>query len=248
MKNALTHTAFAVAMVCAGFANSAAAQSCTSGYHNNHAQNHGFRFHAPLHVGYRYGGFGYGVRYPYDHRFGTAELIRASAESSVLRAQARTQNLEADRLQMQNSIDFLHTRLERKRINRESRFGHLHRRGEMVRAEKLAKAAAEPAPKPIVAAETGRVNWPLLLRTSHYAKARQPVDSVFHERSLNGSINPDHYLPMRDWLHQIEDELKANVANYDMQDYLEAKRFLRDLIDEARQDLPVTMDFQLAAN
>ena len=223
------------------------AQSSTSGYHANKFHHQGIRFHTPFHNGYRFASYGYGYRYPYDHRFGTAELIRAAAEANVLNAQARTTNLHADRLQLENSVEFLHTRLERKRINRESRFGHLHRRGELVRAEKLAKAAAEPAEKPIVD-KSGRLNWPLLLRTSHYEKARQPIDTVFHERTLNGRVNPDHFLPMRDWIVRIEDELKANVADYELQDYLDAKRFLRDLLSEARQDLPAAMSFQVAAN
>ncbi|MEL6106774.1 MAG: hypothetical protein AAFU85_12075 [Planctomycetota bacterium] len=246
MKNLTKSTFLGLAIAISAFAGSTQAQSSTSGYHvGNH---HGIRFHAPLHFGYRFPAHGYGYRYPYDHRFGTAEVIRAAAEASVLRAQARTQNLEADRLQVQNSVDFLHARLERKRINKESRFGHLHRRGELVRAEKLAKAALAAPEKPIVDTKSGQLNWPLLLRMDHYDKARQPINLVFHERNLNGRVNPDHFLPMRDWIVRIEEELKANVGDYEMQDYLDAKRFLRDLLDEARQDLPPAMNYQIAAN
>lgn len=246
MKSKIQSVALGLSVLCIGFTTSANAQSCTSGYHANHHQ--GLGYHVSANLGYRYPAFGYGFRYPYDPRFGTAELIRAAATANVLNAQARTQNLQADRLQLQNSVEFLHTRLERKRINRESRFGHLHRRGELVRAAKLAAQADAPAEKPIVDARSGRLNWPLLLRTSHYAKARQPIDTVFHERSLNGSVNPDHFLPMRNWIVLIEDELKANVADYEMRDYLDAKRFLRSLLDEARSDLSQEMDFQLAVN
>lgn len=248
MTNLAKSTVLGLTLAISAFVGSAQAQSSTSGYHVGNVHHQGIRFHSPLHYGYRFPTHGYGYRYPYDHRFGTAELIRAAAEASVLRAQARTQNLEADRLQMRNSVDFLHTRLERKRINKEARFGHLHRRGELVRAEKLVKAAAAPPEKPMVDTKSGQLNWPLLLRMDHYDKARQPIDLVFHERNVNGRVNPDHFLPMRDWIVKIEDELKSNVSDYEMRDYLDAKRFLRDLLDEAREDLPPAMSFQIAAN
>ena len=236
-------------------AGSAAAQSSSSGCDSGHC--HSDHFAHPVVRYVRPATYGYGYRpYGYDHRFGQAELIRATATANLLNANARTQHLHADRLQMQNSVEFLATRLERKRINQESRFGHLHARGEQVREQKRLAAeqlisqqlVSEQTPRRCVDPLTGRVAWPMLLRSTYYERARGPIDQVFHQRSLVGSINPDHFLPMRDWIEKIERELKANVAYYEREDYLEAKAFLRGLLDEARIDLPeVPAHSQLAA-
>lgn len=199
-------------------------------------------------VGARYGYVAH--RYPYDYRHGVADIIRSTALANAINAQARTQHLHADRLQMENSVEYLATRLQRKQINRESRFGHLHERGARVAAAKLAAArvAGPQVAQHRVDPVTGRVAWPMLLRSSYFDKARAPIDLVFHQRSESGSINPDHFLPMRDWIERIECELKANVAYYEMQDYLEAKDFLRGLMDEARHDLsPTEMGLSVAS-
>ena len=229
----------------------AAAQSSTSGcagescYHGDGVSLPWNHYHRPVTV-YRYG-----YRpHAYDYRHGVADVIRSAALANVLNAQARTAHLHADRLQMENSVEALATRLERKRINRESRFGHLHERGARVAAAKLAAAEATPpvAAQRSVDPHTGRVAWPMLLRSSYFEKARAPIDLVFRRRSEEGRFNPDHFLPMRDWIERIECELKANVAYYEMQDYLDAKDFLRSLIDEARRDLtPAEMGLSVAS-
>jgi len=214
--------------------------------------HHGHRVHVPVYTYHGYPRYRRGYSgYPYDPRFGIAAIVRATGQTNLLNAHARTQHARAARLEMENSVQFLQTRLERQRINKESRFGHLHRRGQMVRAQKRAQemlVSHQESRRPIVDPSTGAVDWPLLLRTSHYDRARQPIDLVFRNRSKFGSINPDHFLPMRDWIERIQAELKANVADYEMEDYVEARDFLRALIDEARQDLRGGQaDVQLAA-
>lgn len=258
MKVAFGNFAFCslVLLFSAAIACSAQAQSSSSGCDSGHGStshasprhsHRGFHFVAPQRYGY-----GYGYRpHGYDYRYGVAELVRAKATANVLNAGARTQHLHADRLEMDNSVQFLATRLERKQINSETRFGHLHARGEQVRQQKLATEAivAQSPTRRAVDPVTGQVEWPILLRSSYYQKARGPVDLVFHQRSVVGQINPDHYLPLRDWIERIERELKANVAYYEMDDYLEAKAFLRNLVDEARIDgVPVDSTVQFASH
>ena len=227
---------------------SAVAQSSSSGCESGHCPTVVYR---NSHYGHRSPTYGDGFRpYGYDYRYGTAELLRASATANVLNANARNQNAYTARLEMENSVQFLTTRLERKQINKQTRFGHLRARGEQVRHAKLGEdvLVGRPAPRGPVDPATGRVAWPLLLRSTYYAKARGPIDLVFHQRSLAGSINPDYFLPMRDWIERIECELKANVAYYEITDYLEAKDFLRSLVEEARIDLvPSDPQTQLAS-
>lgn len=211
-----------------------AQSSCSGNVHQHRIGHYGY------HHRYRSPAYGYGFRpVGYDYRYGTAELLRASATANVLNSQARALNAQTVQVEMENSVQFLATRLERKRINHESRFGHLAERKELARMQRINQAVlvASSAPKPVVDPRSGAVEWPLLLRMSHYAKARSPIDSVFHARHLHGSINPDHFLPMRDLIERIQDELKSNIAHYEMEDYLDAQAFLRQLLEEARIDL-----------
>ena len=237
-------------------ATKATAQSHSSGHH--HCSNHrDFNrcYQAGFH-GYRIPVYGYGYRpYGYDHRYGTAELLRSAAIAGVNHSRARAINAQTARAEMENRVQYLLTRLERKRINHESRFGHLEERKERVRLEKAKEAmlASHAEPETVVDRRSGVVRWPLLLRTSHYVNARRPVDIVFEQRRERGRINPDHFLPLCDWIEKIQAELKSKMAQYEMQDYMEAQDFLRGLIDEARIDLDsmphgVPMDQFVSAN
>lgn len=213
-------------------------QSTESGKFASHGEQkisqhrHGghFRFHVPRH-------YGYGVRTynPYAYLgpsgFEVASMIRARGEFNLLSAQARTQNAAAYRMELENNLQTLATRLERRRVNSEYRFGHLHANAEKRRAEALIAKATRPQ---TVEPTTGIVRWPLVLSTKHYEKARRPIDFVFAERAKVGRINPDHYQPMCDWIEQIKCELKDHINEFKMVDYIEAQAFLRDLIEEAR--------------
>jgi hypothetical protein len=53
---------------------------------------------------------------------------------------------------------------------------------------------------------------------------------------------------MRDWIERIEQELKANLDDYELNDYVESRDFLRKLLDEARRDFgPVAGDTSWAS-
>ncbi|KAA5545473.1 hypothetical protein FYK55_07445 [Roseiconus nitratireducens] len=194
--------------------------------------------------GYGYGAYGgYGSAYATQPLYAAATWVRALASANLLNAQAQTeygqariQHAYADREVMENSVQYQLTRMEKKRINRDYRFGHLHERGRLIREAKLAAHRFDPPviERPVDPA-TGQVRWPLLLQTSHFAKARQPIDEVFYQRQVHGQINPDHFLPMRDWIARVKQELRSRMHQYEPEDYVQSRDFLTSLIDEARQ-------------
>lgn len=201
-------------------------------FHHGH-HGYGGHFYRP---GFRFGGYGFGAHGYYrpfgPNGFEIADVIRAQSEANLVNANARTQNAVAYQLELENKLQTIATRLERRRINTETRFGHLHAKAEWRREQ---AALAKAAPSPHVDPVTGAVAWPLILSTTHYAQARAPINAVFAERAQRGAINPDIYQPMRDWIEKIQCELKTCSAHYEMNDYLDAQAFLRHLIDEARR-------------
>jgi hypothetical protein len=94
---------------------------------------------------------------------------------------------------------------------------------------------------------TGRLHWPLLLQMEHFNRARKPVNEIFASRARAGQVNPDHYLPLCDWIKKVSDELTKHVDDYPEVDYAEAQDFLRRLLVEARLPSAPIATMQFAA-
>ena len=221
-------------------------QSTGSGdYHSGHqvrVVRHGI-YTAPF-WGYNAPRYGY---YPWLRPSGyeVAAVVRARGEANLLNANARTQNAVAYKKELENNLQTLATRLERRRVNSEYRFGHLHAQADMRREQaQIAKSKPSESIHPM----TGEIDWPLILKTSHYAKARQPVDQVFEDRAMTGQINPELYGPMCNWIEKIQAEVKKNASQYEANDRVAAQKFLRHLIVEAGKDAPTpNVEVQLAS-
>ena len=204
----------------------------------------GFHHHAPIrycgdrYLGYR--GVGYGIT-----AHGLADLLRARAEGNLTNAQAASQSEVARTQRLENDVFALQTRLERKRINKTSRFGHLHARADELAQMNLANAISVD---PIVDskrlrpnevdARNGKLAWPLLLAMSHFDNARKPIDCVFAARAEAGSLHPDDYLPLLDLIDQLMEDLQINAAILPREDLVEAQNFLRRMKSEARLPAP----------
>ena len=192
----------------------------------------------------RYGAHGnYGA---YLH--GAADVVRSRAYANLRNAEAWTQSEVARKMNMENSVLALQTRLERRRINRESRFGHLFAHGVQRKAQQAAhihvsltdeirrpdNGLAEHELNPM----SGVLNWPLLMRSSYFDRARKRVDDAFALRNATGTIDPNEYLPLRDWIVRIQAELTKNVKKIPSDDFAQSQDFLRRVLVEIRKDLP----------
>ncbi|NNE00219.1 MAG: hypothetical protein HKN47_23105 [Pirellulaceae bacterium] len=262
--SAVQKTAFAFVVAVACWSNASMAQhpgtgvGYESGKHHHrggyrvqyhgHASPHGHWAYRPNYANYGYNG----------HE--VADVIRSRGQANLLNAQARTQNEIARSAALDNDVKELATYHERRQINRTTRFGHLHARGEQLRASKAqAEHEAQLAGFRIedvagltpdeLDPVTGQLAWPLLLQGTHYNRARQPVDIIFATRAQAGQVNPDHYLPLRDWIDRVDYELDCYVHLYPKADYAKAKDFLRRLMIEARLPaLQLSSPTQLASH
>ena len=253
----------ASALVC--FCGTASAQNFSSLRQKQNPQGSFLRSHRDNHCygnghrSFRPTTFGYGSYHWYRGYNGheIADVVRSQATANFVNAQARIQDELARSARMENSIRALETHLARRSINTERRFGHLHARGEFVRAAKaevmlvthqmdLKLHDEDKLTSKEINVVTGQLYWPLLLRMEHYENARKPVDEIFVTRARVGRINPDHYLPLCDWIEKVRVELTKNVDHYPQADYAEAQSFLRRLIVEARLPTSTKMEMQFA--
>ncbi|MCG8648979.1 MAG: hypothetical protein MI861_04055 [Pirellulales bacterium] len=202
---------------------------------------------------------------------GVAEVVVSSARAELLAAQARTENAKAHALQLEGRLTAINTYFKGRRLNQEARFGHLRRPVPMSSTSTDAPIPVQLSPPELHDASTdlfadmrkqtdrlepseldlisGEIQWPLLLQTRHFERARQPVDHVFAQRAVKGRINPDHYVPLRRWLKAIQAELQEHVQHVPREDFVEASRFLRRLGNEARYAARKPMDpMKLAAH
>ena len=248
-KLAKTLLIAAIAVVCSSSTLSAQKLYSSDSGGDSNQRHHDYAVHHHgrhgVFYGHRYrGGYrpNYGHTYFNGHEI--ADVFRARAQANLLNAQARTQNEVARTARLNNDVHQLNTHIERRRINSTVRFAHLHVRGEQLRAAKADAASvahvngldpnADRRLSPVeLSPISGTLRWPLLLQTEHYADARTPVNQVFASRAQDGQINPDHYLPLRDWVAKVSEELEKHIHKYPESDYAHAQDFLRRLVIEA---------------
>ena len=264
----LKKIALVAAVVVTCWANFSQAQSLYCG-HSGHKYNNGTSlYHTGNHPIYR-AHVGYGNHYHYNwggFRYGhnghaAADIIRSRAQANFVNAKARTENEVTRSARLDNDVKELATHIERRSINASTRFSHLWEQGAKARATKaeLTEAARIAGVELDTAMRldesqlnrvSGRLSWPLLLQMEHFNRARKPVNQVFKTRALAGKINPDHYLPLIDWVKKIDAELIKNAENYPDEDLASAQDFLRRLTVEARLAVPnnsLTAASQLAS-
>ena len=231
-----------VATVC--FVSTAAAQTHTSGAYGSLGPSYAHHTYAHPWRGY------WGFRRGYPHSWadvlhGQADVIRSRGLANLLNAQAWTQAEEARSRDLANDVLELNTYYERRRINTQERFGHLHALAQSRKAERaeyvkvsLQNGIDPSKPARLTPQEldpaTGQLRWPMLLQTKHFDRARGPVDTLFARRAKFGNIHPDHYIPFRNWIEKVKAELHRNVNSLPKEDYAVAQDFLRRLITEAR--------------
>lgn len=242
--SALKSAVFTIATLC--LVTTASAQSNCSGSHCDDGQRNHHDGH--LHHGY-IGTYGYGYSYrptwSEGYLRGKADLVRSQGMANLLNAQAWTQAEEARARNLENKVLALNTYHERRRINTETRFGHLHAKAVERKADQaqfvstaLDNGIDPRRPVGLSPAElnrrTGELNWPLLLQTEHFARARGSVDHFFAMRAKFDGINPDHYIPFRNWIERIKAELHLSVNTLPKEDYAAAQDFLRRIIAEVK--------------
>lgn len=182
-----------------------------------------------------------------------ADLTRARGYASLRNAQALTELEVARRARLDNDVHALVTHYEKREINRDARFGDLYRRAAERKIDNAIQSAMSPkdAEQTLTASEdtnasdsnglmhdeldphTGRIHWPDVLSTTHYSKARKPIDELFRIRAEEGLIPTRHLTSIEKWLQKVIDEVDAR-EDLSHRQIAETVEFLNRLIHESR--------------
>jgi len=162
---------------------------------------------------------------------GQAALIRAQADYNLLASQTRIQLAEARRLELENHVLRTEAYFRARQINREAR-GSVRSPGQgtyHLTSRKVAKPAHIKCDL-----STGILDWPALLTGDEYRPYRNAVNQIVEERVSRGSLAGDQQMALANATQHMATLLREQIRDVSVADYMDARHFLRDLLQQSR--------------
>jgi len=167
---------------------------------------------------------------------GRAELIRAGAEASLLHSQAAVLAEEAERRAIENRALWTTAYFEMKLMNRQYR---AQLRGPRPTRKDLVRYARAAKPRRMSPSEldslTGKVSWPVLLRTERFTDCRVELEEWFSRRAAGGQLEAEQLAEVDQATRTMLEKLKGRIRRVHPMDYTAARRFLKSLAYEVRR-------------
>jgi hypothetical protein len=167
---------------------------------------------------------------------GISDVVRSAGETNLRNSEAAINVEEARSRNFDNRLKYTQTYFENRRMNREYRAAE---RGPRITAQQAERIARERAPKRATSQDldpiTGGIAWPRPLLDDQYASHRQEIEKLFHERAQKmGAIGMSTYREIGAACTDLLAALHENIRSYSPNDYMDAKRFVERLQNEAR--------------
>lgn len=162
---------------------------------------------------------------------GMGNVIRSQGIYNQLTAQAAISAEEAKKLELENRLKATQTYFELRKMNRE------YTAAERAATTPSSKYAARPTRKKLSVSQldpvTGQITWMPVLMDAAFASYREKMQSIFTLRAQNESGDVT-YTEVRQLADAMDEILKQQINYLKPQDYIDAKKFLDALADEAR--------------
>jgi hypothetical protein len=167
---------------------------------------------------------------------GMSDVIRSQGEANLRNSQAAINAEEARSRYMDNRLKYTQTYFENRRMNREYRAAE---RGPRITQQQAERIARERAPKRASANDldpiTGGLSWPRALTEEQYEPYRTKLEELFEQRARQGgAIGMDTYREIESAGDELLAALLGNIRTYSPGDYMDAKKFVERLQNEAR--------------
>ncbi len=168
--------------------------------------------------------------------YGWAERDRARGMRNYYDSMAAINREEARSLEIANKAIEAETRFELRRINREVREKE---RGPRPTAADLERFARDRMPDRLKAGEfdatLGKLSWPAVLESPHFAAEKIAIDRLFEERTIDDSgLGSDNHRAIKQVVEQTKSKLKSQIDRLGPSEYVAAKNFLTRLEYEAQ--------------
>jgi len=189
--------------------------------------------------------YGFGYAAPYiDNRASTAaegfqrgfaDVLRAQGWRNLLNSKAAINYSEARRREIENREKWTKTYFEMRTMNRQYRSAE---RGPLPTKEDWVRYAQAGAPSRLGTEEldavTGKITWPMVLKTPEFAQEREQLEKLFAERAAKGMVGMEEYQEIEEVTNQMKEALKKQITDIPPVAYTTAKNFLNSLAYEAR--------------
>ena len=168
---------------------------------------------------------------------GMGDLVRSAGAANLLNSEAAVNYEDARSRYLDNRLKGTETYFEMKRVNREARAGTDFRAAPT--AEEMFRMNSASKPKELSTADldpvAGTIAWPHLLQDDMFKADRDTLETVFANRAEhNGHMSRDDSLALQQAGDSMRAKLRSQVRKVSANDYIQANRFLRSLLYEAR--------------
>jgi hypothetical protein len=168
-----------------------------------------------------------------DTLFGQPAQVDSTAGYNLLASLARMNEMEMQRLAVENQRERAENQLRLRKMKSELRDAEYQKRKALLREQNAARPhAAQPAS---VVSPSGAIAWPIFLRDDNYSDYRAKVKELFQQKARTGHVSAADRQQITQTTEKILAELKDNIQNIQPQDYVAVKTFLRGLLTELRK-------------
>ena len=176
-----------------------------------------------------------------SHARGIADITSSRAWANKTNSEAAINMTEVRSRELDNRQKTADTYFSMRNMNREQRFGTpeekaAHRAHNQELYYRHAQAGDPKRPSaqqldPI----TGTIKWPFALMPDMFEPYREDMATLFGQRAKNGNVvTYDSYEEIKKVGDEMLATLKTNIKKMDPQDWLSGKKFVNQLVYEAR--------------
>ncbi len=165
---------------------------------------------------------------------GVSDVVRSQGDYNLNTSEAMLNLSEVRRREIENARQWTDTYFEMRAANRAYR---AEERQPRATSEQMVRWAKEDAPDRLSPSEldpvSGKVSWPVALKTDDFEKMRAEIESLYNKRAAGGVLTIDERRKLRDACNLMQTHLKDQIRDLPPSDYLAAKKFIDSLSYEA---------------
>ncbi len=163
---------------------------------------------------------------------GFADVVRSAGAANLLNSEAATKYEDARKKYLENRLQASQNYFDMRRLNAEARRSE---RSLPLSTEAYARLARQQAPDRLSVSQmdplTGTIVWPAPLRRPEYDAPRQELERLYSERAGGTDLNYDDIQGACD---RFQEQLQADLAKFDPNDFIRAKKFIDSLSYEIK--------------
>lgn len=177
-----------------------------------------------------YGGGGGRASTPAEaYAFGVSSILRGQGQYNMATAQAAIAQQQAEQLYIQNRVAATKAYFDLRQMNRDYR---AQERGQ-VNQQSLAQYYEQQKPKKLPPSQldpvTGKIGWPVLLRSEEYKPYRDEMDAYFKLWAHHQDFS---YSDVRKTADAMQNQLRKHIDDLPSQDFEDAHKFIETLAYE----------------